>query len=284
VAGHVNEEEPGTAAMIDAHFHLWRLGRNDCVWPTPDLAAIHRDHELAEITALAGDVGVTSAILVQSQASERDTRWLLELAKDTSFVAGVVGWTDLTAADVGERFDSLAEAGPLVGIRPLAEACPDDWFDAPELEPAFEALVARGLTFDALIRPRHLPSVDRLAARHPGLAIIIDHAAKPRIGVDQVAWREAMAPLATRPNVCCKLSGLMTELEPDGGAEDLPPYIADLLALFGPDRIVWGSDWPVLNLRGSYAEWLACALAAVPAADHPAIFNGNARRFYGLTS
>jgi len=270
--------------MIDAHVHLWRLGANDCVWPTPDLAAIHRDHELAEIAALAGDAGVTSAVLVQSQASERDTRWLLEVAKGSSFVAGVVGWTDLAAANVGERLDSLAEDGPLVGIRPLTEASPDDWFDAPAIDAGLDALVARGLTFDALIRPRHLASLDRLAARHPGRASMIDHAAKPAIGIDKTAWREAMAPLATRPNVWCKLSGLMTELSPDGSADDLPPYIADMLALFGPDRIVWGSDWPVLNLRGTYAEWLACAFAAVPVADQPAVFSGNARRFYSLAS
>jgi L-fuconolactonase len=270
--------------MIDAHFHLWRLGRNDCVWPTPDLAAIHRDHELAEIAALAGDAGVTSAVLVQSQASERDTRWLLEVAKGSSFVAGVVGWTDLAAANVCERLDSLAEDGRLVGIRPLTEASPDDWFDAPAIDAGLEALALRGLTFDALIRPRHLASLNRLAARHPRLAIMIDHAAKPSIGIDRAAWREAMAPLATRPNVWCKLSGLMTELAPDGTADDLPPYIADVLALFGPERIVWGSDWPVLNLRGTYPAWLACALAAVPVTDHTAVFSGNARRFYGLTS
>ena len=111
---------------------------------------------------------------------------------------------------------------------------------------------------------------------------MIDHAAKPSIGVDREAWRTALAPLADRPNVQCKLSGLMTELAPDGSAYDLPPYIADLLALFGPERIVWGSDWPVLNLRGAYADWLACALAAVSVADHLAIFDGNARRFYNL--
>ena len=269
--------------MIDAHFHLWRLGRNDCVWPTPDLAAIHRDHELAEIAALAGDAGVTSGVLVQSQASERDTRWLLEVAKDSNFVAGVVGWTDLAAANVGEQLDSLAEDGPLVGIRELTEASPDDWFDAPAIDAGLEALVARGLTFDALIRPRHLASVDRLAARHPGLAIMIDHAAKPLIGVDREAWRDALAPLAARPNVHCKLSGLMTELPPGGSADALLPYIDDLLALFGPDRLVWGSDWPVLNLRGSYDAWLACARAAVPSGDHQAVFGGNARRFYRLS-
>jgi L-fuconolactonase len=270
--------------MIDAHVHLWRLGRNDCVWPTPDLATIHRDHELAEIAALAQGAGVTSAILVQSQESERDTRWLLEEASCSPFVAGVVGWTDLAAPDVGDRLDLLVDAGPLVGVRPMTEGRPDDWFDAPALEAGLSALTERRLTFDALIRPRHLASLVRLAARHPGLAIMIDHAAKPSIGVDRAAWHDALAPLAARPNVSCKLSGLMTELAPHGSAEDLAPYIADMLALFGPERIVWGSDWPVLNLRGAYAEWLAYALAAVPPADREAVFDNNARRFYGLAS
>lgn len=268
--------------MIDAHFHIWRLGRNDCAWPTPDLGAIHRDHELAEIATLARAAGVTSAILVQSQASERDTRWLLEVAKGSDFIAGVVGWADLTATDIGDRLDALAHAGPLVGTRPMTEGCADDWFDAPAIDAGLTALVERGLAFDALIRPRHLASLDRLAARHPTLPVMIDHAAKPSIGIDREAWRDALAPLAMRPNIMCKLSGLMTELAPDGSADDLPPYIADLIALFGPDRLVWGSDWPVLNLRGGYSDWLACARAAVPATDQPAVFDDNARRFYGL--
>ena len=269
--------------MIDAHVHIWRLGRNDCVWPTPDLGAIHRDHELADIALRARRVGVSSAILVQSQESERDTRWLLEIAKGSSFVAGVVGWADLSAADIGGRLDALVRAGPLVGIRPMTEGCGDDWFDMPAIDAGLAAMVERGLTFDALIRPRHLASLDRLAARHPALAIMIDHAAKPSIGVDREAWRDALAPLAARPNVHCKLSGLMTELAPGGSADALLPYVEDLLALFGPDRLVWGSDWPVLNLRGSYEAWLACACAAVPSADHQAVFDGNARRFYGLS-
>ena len=268
--------------MIDAHVHIWRLGQNDCVWPTPDLGPIHRDHGLDEIAGIARGVGVRAAILVQSQESERDTRWLLEVAKGSNFVAGVVGWADLSAANISERLDALAANGPLVGIRPMTEGCSDDWFDMPAIDAGLSALAERGLTFDALIRPRHLASLDRLAARHTGLAIMIDHAAKPSIGVGREAWRTALAPLAARPNVQCKLSGLLTELAPDGSAADLLPYIADLLALFGPERIVWGSDWPVLNLRGAYADWLACALAAVYVADHPAVFGGNARRFYSL--
>ena len=268
--------------MIDAHVHIWRLGKNDCVWPTADLGAIHRDHELAEIATLAGTAGVASAILVQSQESARDTRWLLEAAKDSSFAAGVVGWADLAATDIGQRLDALAAAGPLTGIRPMAEGRADDWFDTPALDAGLAALVDRGLTFDALVRPRHLAALDRLAARHPALPIMIDHGAKPLIGTDREAWREALVPLAGRPNVHCKLSGLMTELAPDGRADDLLPYIADLLGLFGPDRLVWGSDWPVLNLHGAYAAWLDFALAAVPAADHSAVFGGNACRFYGL--
>lgn len=269
--------------MIDAHVHIWRLGLNDCVWPTPDLDAIHRDHDLAEIATLARGAGVASAILVQSQESERDTRWLLEAAEGSDFVAGVVGWADLSAADIGARLDALLRAGPLVGIRPMTEGCVDDWFDTPAIDAGLAALAERGLTFDALIRPRHLASLNRLAARHPGLAIMIDHAAKPSIGVEREAWRDALAPLAARPNVHCKLSGLMTELAPGGGADALLPYIDELVALFGPDRLVWGSDWPVLNLRGSYEAWLSCARAAVPSGNHQAVFGGNARRFYRLS-
>lgn len=262
--------------MIDAHIHLWRLGQNDCSWPTADLSAIHRDHELAEFGSLARPLGVDRAILVQSQESERDTRWLLEQG-----AAGVVGWADLTTTDVATRLDAQIATGPLVGIRPMVQDRAPDWYDDPALDTGLACLAARNLTLDALIRPRHLAALDRLAARHPDLRIVIDHAAKPAIGAgEHDAWRALLAPLAQRPGVACKLSGLLTETAPGQPAEIVLRYIDTLLALFGSDRVIWGSDWPVLNLRGDYAGWLALARGAVPATDRDAVFGGSARRFY----
>jgi L-fuconolactonase len=261
--------------MIDAHVHLWRLGRNDCIWPTAGEAAIHRDVELAELVALLDANGVDQAVLVQSQESARDTDWLLEVARGSDRLAGVVGWADLRdAASVAAR-----GADPLlVGLRPMVQGRAADWYDDPALDAGFAAMAGRGLVLDALIRPRHLPSLARLAARHPTLAIVIDHGAKPEGADGLAAWRAAIAPLAGCGNVHVKLSGLLNEVP----EQTIPETVELLLALFGADRLVWGSDWPVLTLAGSYAGWLGMARGLIPAGDRAAVFGGNAARLYGL--
>lgn len=267
--------------MIDAHVHIWRLGANDCVWPTADLAAIHRDHEVAEFENIARRFRVTAAILVQSQESARDTRWLLEQARRAAVAGGVVGWVDLAAPDIGAQLDALVEAGPLVGVRPMVQDLAADWLDDPALDAGLAHLAGMNLTLDALIRPQHLAALDRLAARHPTLRIVIDHAAKPAIGEDGfAAWLEALAPLARHPTTACKLSGLLTETAPGQPPQAVLPYIDAIVASFGGARVIWGSDWPVLNLRSDYGSWLAMARAAIPPADRDAVFGGTARHFY----
>ncbi len=244
--------------MIDAHVHLWRIGANGCTWPTPDLAAIHRDFGLDDLRRVSPADGV---ILVQSQADARDTAWLLSLAADP-LVAGVVGWAEPGA---------IPDHPKLVGLRPMVQDREADWydgFDPREMSP-------RGLVLDALVRPRHLSALARLAARDPGLAIVIDHAAKP--DADHLErWASDIHALATWPDVSCKLSGLLTEMAPDR----VGPVFATLWNAFGPARLIWGSDWPVLELAARYADWLALARDLVPVEHHPAVFDANARRIY----
>jgi len=261
--------------MIDAHVHLWRLGQNDCTWPTAEEAAIHRDVELAELVAVLDANGIDRAVLVQSQESPRDTDWLLGIARDSDRLGGVVGWADLRdAASVAAR-----AADPLlVGLRPMVQDRAADWYDDPALDAGFAAMAGRGLALDALIRPRHLPSLARLAMRHPELAIVIDHAAKPEGASGLAAWRAAIAPLAACGHVHVKLSGLLNEVP----EETIPETVALLLALFGPERLLWGSDWPVLTMAGRYAGWLGMARDLIPAGDREAVFGGNAMRVYGL--
>lgn len=271
--------------MIDAHQHFWRIGRDDCAWPGADLAAIHRDFEPAELAPLAVAAGISGTVLVQSQPSARDTDYLLQLAEATPLVRAVVGWVDLAAADAPARIAELAARPKFRGVRPMLQSLPqDDWILGAELEPAVAALVAHGLSFDALVMSRHLAALELFARRHPSLAIVIDHAAKPDIaGGGHAAWRAAMAPFAGLANVCCKLSGLLTECAAGQGEAELRPYVADLLALFGPERLMWGSDWPVLNLASDYAAWLAMAQALVgPAGDAAlaAVFGRTAQSFY----
>jgi L-fuconolactonase len=266
--------------MIDAHVHLWQIGRNGCTWPTPDLAPIHRDFALEELGEVIASARVRGAILVQSQEDPADTRWLLDLAADPRIMA-VIGWVDLTAHDAVPQIRALAREPKLRGLRPMLQGGRIDWYD-PALDPALCAMAELGLAFDALVRPRHLAALGRMAAAHPHLRIVIDHAAKPDMA-DLDPWRDAMAAVAQHANVACKLSGLLTEpgLEHVGA---IRPVFDRLWNCFGPDRLIWGSDWPVVTLAADYASWLDRALALVPAQHHDAVFGGNAARIYGLAN
>ena len=273
--------------MIDAHQHLWRIGRNDCVWPPPELAAIHRDFEPADLKAVAEPLGVKGSILVQSQPSDRDTDYLLGLAAADPFILGVVGWAELKAPGAPARIAALAARPKLKGLRPMLQALEDDaWIADVALDPAIDAMVTAGLGLDALVFTRHLPHLEAMARRRPDLTVIIDHAAKPPIAAgDLDPWREQMRRLADLPQVWCKLSGLLTEAAPGAGAEALSPYVEHLLQVFGPDRLIWGSDWPVMLLAGDYAGWLDMArqlTVRLGEAARRGIFETNARRAYRL--
>ncbi|MDR7114589.1 amidohydrolase family protein [Caulobacter sp. BE254] len=274
--------------LIDAHQHFWRVGENGFSWPTPDLAAIHRDFGPADLAAVAAPLGLAGCVLVQSQPDDRDTDWLLALAADEPRVLGVVGWVDLASPDAPARIAQLSRHPKLRGLRPMLQSLDDDaWIAAPGLDPALDAMVAHGLSLDALVLTRHLPHLLALARRRPELAIVIDHGAKPPIaaGDKDGAWARGIDALAAQPQVFCKLSGLLTEAAPGQGAQALAPYVAHLVATFGPERLMWGSDWPVLNLAGDYGGWLALAKdlsGLTDAADLAALFGGTSRRFYRI--
>lgn len=269
--------------MIDAHQHIWTLGRNGCTWPTAAEGPIFRNYRLDDFRAQAAARGVARTVLVQSQEDARDTEWLLEIAETEPVVAAVVGWVDLAASDAAERVATLAARSKLKSLRPMVQDRAPDWYDDPALEVGFAAMVEHGLRLDALVRVPHLAALDRLAGRMPETPIVIDHAAKPRIGTEGgfAEWHAAIAPLADRPNVYCKVSGLLTEC---GGApaDAAGPYVEAVLDLFGGERTMWGSDWPVLELASTYGEWLELARAWVPAAAHTGVFEITAGRFYGI--
>lgn len=266
--------------LIDAHCHVWRIGKNDHEWPTPDLPVIHRDFSLDDLRKVARPDGV---VLVQSQPSNRDTAWLLEMAAADPLALGVVGWADLAAADAPARIAALADNPKLKGLRPMLQDLASDWILDPALEPAIAAMVRAGLAFDALVRPRHLPSLLAFVRRWPDLRVVIDHGGKPVIGEGRLdPWRDDIAALAAEPGVFCKLSGLLTEAGDTPTAATVAPYVAHLLAVFGPERLMWGSDWPVLNLAGDYAGWRAMCEGWVSPAGRTALFGETARRFYRL--
>ena len=270
---------------IDAHHHLWTLARGDCGWLTPDLAPIYRDFQLSDLAPHLSAARIEGTILVQAAPTEAETMFLLDIAEQAEVVRGVVGWTDFDAADGVARINAMAAQKLLVGLRPMVQDIPDDdWLLGPELTPLLTAMARNDLIFDALVKPRHLPRFLQVASSHPDLQFVLDHCAKPSLATGDIAiWRRDIARLAEHPNVVCKLSGLATEAAPDWRPADLRPAVDHVLACFGPPRMLWGSDWPVVNLAGGYAKWLASAeslLADLSPDEKTAVFGGNAARIY----
>lgn len=270
---------------IDAHHHLWSLARGDYGWLTPDLAPIYRDFWLSDLTPHLAAAGIEGTILVQAAPTEGETLFLLAIARRAEVVRGVVGWTDFDSADVVACIDGLSDLELLVGLRPMVQdIADDDWLLGAALPGALTAMGRNGLVFDALVRPRHLPRLLRVVERHPDLQFVLDHCGKPQLATGEIAaWERDVAALANCPNVVCKLSGLVTEAAPDWQIADLRQAIDHVRECFGPRRLLWGSDWPVVNLAGGYAKWLAAAetlLADLSMDDMADVFGGNAARVY----
>lgn len=276
--------------MIDAHFHSWQLARGDYGWLTADLAPIYRDVQVADWQAQAQRWGITGGVLVQAAPTAQETQHLLQLAQHHPAVLGVVGWMDMLAPDALEQVAWCAEQPLLKGLRPMLQDLSDpDWILQPAIQPVLAAMARCGLVLDALIKPVHLPRILALTKEHPNLTVVVDHGAKPVIQTEALgAWAEAMTQLAraTDPaRVVCKMSGLWTEAPAGQAVEAVRPWCEALMKTWGAQRLLWGSDWPVLELAGSYAEWRQLSLqllAPWSEQDQNAVLGGNARRIYGL--
>jgi len=270
---------------IDAHHHLWTLARGDYGWLTPALAPIYRDFQLSDLAPHLSTASIAGTILVQAAPTEAETMFLLDVAESAELVRGVVGWTDFDAADGVARIDALAARTLLVGLRPMVQDIDDDdWLLGPALAPQLAAMARNRLVFDALVLPRHLPKLLQVIGRHPDLTFVLDHCGKPRLATGEIAmWQRDIVLLAEHPNIVCKLSGLVTEAAPDWQIADLRQATDHVLACFGPRRLLWGSDWPVVNLAGGYTRWFAAAgalLADLSPDEKADIFGGNAARIY----
>lgn len=270
--------------IIDAHQHFWRLKDRDGQWPPASLDAIYRDFLPDDLLPLIGKAGVDGTVLVQTMETDADTDFMLDLADGHSFIKGVVGWVDLKAEDTPEQIARRSSHPAFKGVRPMLQDIADiGWICDAELEPAITALIKSNLVFDALVRPAQLEDLLRFARRYPALPVVIDHGAKPLIASGHYsAWRHDMAALASLPNVYCKLSGLLTE-RGEQKPEAVRPYAETILDLFGPQRVIFGSDWPVLRLAGDYQDWLDFCRDIIPPIHHEAIFGANAVRFYSLS-
>jgi L-fuconolactonase len=274
---------------IDAHQHYWNPLRDDYGWLTPHLGELYRPFGPADLAPLRERAAIECTVVVQAAPTVDETRYLLDLARSEASIAGVVGWVPLSDANAPELIAELARDPKFKGVRPMLQDLPDDnWIAEPALAPAIEALIAHDLAFDALIFMRHVDALFAFATRFPALRVVVDHAAKPPIRDGQAGWQpwaDAVARLAALPNVHCKLSGLATEAAPGWTEATLLPYVAHLIDRFGAARVMWGSDWPVLNLNGDYLLWHACANALVGGladSERDAIFGANAAAFYRL--
>ena len=282
---------------IDAHQHFWRIARGDYGWLTAaGHPAIHRDFLPNDLSPLLKNARIEKTILVQAAPSVAETEFLLELAADTSFVAGVVGWVDFEAPDAAKAIDHLARNKFLLGLRPMIQdLADDDWVLSRRIEPAITAMKANNLRFDALVKPRHLPSLRRFIDRHAGLPVVIDHGAKPDIAQDDIdRWEGAIRTIARETRAYCKLSGLATEARKNFDAQDIRPAVDILCDAFGAERLMWGSDWPVVNEAWDtgksfspepYTRWHAIAgdlTRSLSGSANDRLFGGTAAEFYGV--
>jgi len=278
--------------VVDAHHHVWDLAVRDQDWITGEaLAPLRRDFTLADLEPEARAAGVSATVLVQTVTVAGETPEFLALADRGELVAGVVGWTDLTAPDIADTLAALRElpgGDRLVGLRHQVQSEPDpEWLLRPDVLRGLAAVAAAGLVYDLVVLPHQLPAATRAAAALPGLVLVLDHAGKPPIATGRTRpWADELRAFAALPNTVCKLSGLVTEADwgtwtPDG----LRPYAETVIDAFGPGRLMFGSDWPVCRLAATYTEVLDTARALIQALsddERAAVLATTAERVYGL--
>ncbi|MCX5007749.1 amidohydrolase family protein [Streptomyces sp. NBC_00638] len=275
---------------VDAHHHVWDLSVRDQEWITgPELQPLRRNFGIADLARVAGAAGVDRTVLVQTVTVAEETPEFLALAEESPLVAGVVGWTDLTRPDVAEALARLLEmpgGRRLKGIRHQVQAESDPgWLLRPDVRRGLAAVAAAGLVYDLVVLPHQLPACARAAADHPGLTFVLDHLGKPPIAGGVLdPWAGAVRELAALPNTVCKLSGLVTEADPARWTpDDLRPYADTVLEAFGPDRMMFGSDWPVCTLAATYGQVLRTAeelTAGLAVSERHAVSTATATRVY----
>jgi L-fuconolactonase len=282
------------AAAIDSHQHFWRYSPAEYPWIGAGMEKIARDFLPADLAAVARPLGITGSVAVQARQSLDESRWLLELADADPFVKGVVGWVDLRSERVAEELAPLAEHERFVGVRHVVQDEPDPRFLVGEaFVRGLRALAPFGITYDLLVYPHQLPAAVELVALLPEQPFVLDHIAKPRMTLTGPAaaeafasWRRDIAALARHPHVCCKVSGMVTEADWKAWKPaDFTPFLDVVLEAFGPERLMFGSDWPVCLVAADYG-----AMAGIPReyfsrlapAEREAIHGGTAAKFYGV--
>jgi L-fuconolactonase len=273
---------------VDAHQHFWRYSEEEYGWINDAMATIRRDFLPSDLRPLLDEAGIDETVAVQARQSLEETEWLLELAAEHDWIAGVVGWAPLASADVQAVLEKLGESPKLKGVRHVLQAEPDEYFERADFNAGLAKLVKLGLVYDILVVERQLPAAINLVDCHPDQVFVLDHVAKPRIADGELEpWRANMRELARRQNVACKISGMVTEADLQHWSVDqLRPYVEVALETFGPARLLYGSDWPVCGVCASYQRWVTVVrdfIQELSSDEQSMIMGGNCESIYRLS-
>lgn len=276
-----------TAMTIDAHHHLWRYSAAEYGWIDESMKELRRDFAPQDLQRELTAANVDGSVVVQARQSDEETRWLLSLANKTPQILGVVGWADIAAEGFEKQVEQLARERRLVGLRHVVQAEPEGFLDGAVFNRGIRAIHGAGLVYDILIYERQLEEATHFVDRHPEQPFVLDHIAKPKIAVGELEpWRSRITELARRPNLFCKVSGIVTEADPRSWKhEQLRPYLDVVVDTFGPQRLMAGSDWPVCLVGTSYKGWwdlLRNYFAGFSEHERASIFGGCAMATYGL--
>lgn len=273
---------------IDAHQHFWQYSPEEYGWIGPQMAVLQKDHLPDDLAPLLESTGLDGCVAVQARQSLDETEWLLALSDQAPFIKGVIGWVDLCSPYIHRQLERLCAQPKLRGVRHVVQDEPDDQFMLrQDFLHGVSALQAFDLTYDILIFPRHLPVARRVVEQFPDQPFVLDHIAKPfiRDGVIE-PWTEEIRRLAASPNVFCKVSGMVTEADwHNWQSADFLPYLDIVFEAFGPDRIMFGSDWPVCTVAASYpqvVEIVSDYVDQLSQDEKASIWGETARAFYGL--
>lgn len=272
---------------VDCHQHFWELSRGDYSWMGPELGPIYRDFFPIDLDPMRQAAKIDKTIIVQAADTLAETDFILEIAGKTEWIGGVVGWVDMEHPKAIEDLTRLARNPLFKGIRPMIqEIQDDDWILRPTLDRVFDALIDLDLGFDALVLPRHLANLQIRLEKHPNLRCVINHAAKPALASKNISlWKADIDRIANSTGAFCKFSGFLTEAGDTPTQTAIAPAANHVLTAFEAQRIMFASDWPVLNLASDYATWLGMAEALTSHLNKPArqrIFGETAAEFYRL--
>ena len=272
---------------IDAHQHFWRYTEIEFGWIDDAMASIRRDFLPADLAPLLNETGIDATVAVQARQSMEETEWLLQLADAYPQIAGVVGWVPLIDPKVEKVLEALSANSKFRGVRHVLQAEPSEYMAREDFNTGVALLRPYSLTYDLLILQHQLPAAIKFVDRLPNQPMVLDHLAKPLIASHEIEpWRAQILELARRPHISCKLSGMVTEADfHNWTIEDLQPYVETALEAFGPERLLFGSDWPVCTVASSYKRWLDVVkqcTAGLSSDEQDKILSENAQKFYGL--